>query len=139
MSTTMKQYEYLLRKPNSPYKQLYVQDLDLWLSARRLYCGFADDMAPQTAEELASGLGIPLEAVREAIAYCQSNPPEIAEDLARDEQLLAAWKRDHLRPADQVTPSTTPYQYKYLARKPNSAYKQLFVRSEERRVGKEGR
>ena len=34
-----------------------------------------------TPEEIAADYSLPLEAVLEAIAYCQSNPPEIAEDV----------------------------------------------------------
>src|SRR5438874_1468487 len=105
MSTTTS-YKYLTRKPNSAYKQLFLQALGLWFAARRLYCSFANEYERSTAAELASSYDLPLEAVQEAIAYGQSNPPEIAEDLARDEELLATWKRNHLRPADQVTPST---------------------------------
>jgi hypothetical protein len=38
-----------------------------------------------TPEEVAADYELPLEAVREAVAYCESNPPEIAEDFALDE------------------------------------------------------
>ena len=40
---------------------------------------------PRTAEALAEDFDIPLEAVRQAIAYCQSDPPEIREDHRKDE------------------------------------------------------
>jgi hypothetical protein len=33
---------------------------------------------------------LPLEAVQEAIAYCESDPPEIAQDWAAEEALLEA-------------------------------------------------
>jgi hypothetical protein len=33
---------------------------------------------------------LPLEAVQEAIAYCESNPPELAEDYAREEAVMEA-------------------------------------------------
>jgi hypothetical protein len=33
---------------------------------------------------------VPLEAVKEAIAYCESNPPELLEDYARTERLMEA-------------------------------------------------
>jgi hypothetical protein len=33
---------------------------------------------------------VPLEAVREAIAYCESNPPEILQDWAAEEALMEA-------------------------------------------------
>lgn len=34
--------------------------------------------------------GLPVDAVKEAIAYCESNPPEILEDYAREEALMEA-------------------------------------------------
>jgi hypothetical protein len=43
-----------------------------------------------TPEEIAADYQLPLEAVQEAIAYCESNPPEIAEDFAREEARVRA-------------------------------------------------
>jgi hypothetical protein len=45
---------------------------------------------PMTPEQIAADFDLPLEAVKEAIVYCQGNPPEIAEDLRREERLMAA-------------------------------------------------
>ncbi len=45
---------------------------------------------PMTPQEIAAELNLPLEAVKEAIAYCQSNPPEIAQDFQREERLMHA-------------------------------------------------
>ena len=39
---------------------------------------------------LAEDFNLPLEAVQEAIAYCESNPPEIAQDWAAEEALVEA-------------------------------------------------
>ena len=33
---------------------------------------------------------LPVEAVKEAITYCESNPPELLEDYAREEELMQA-------------------------------------------------
>ena len=44
-------------------------------------------MSPQ---EVAESYGLPLDAVYEAIAYCQSNPPEIDQDHAEEERRLKA-------------------------------------------------
>jgi len=44
-------------------------------------------MAP---EEIAREFNLPVEAVREAIAYCESNPPELADDYKREEALSEA-------------------------------------------------
>ena len=38
-----------------------------------------------TPEEIAANYRLPVEAVKEAIAYCQSNPPELQEDYGREE------------------------------------------------------
>ena len=35
-----------------------------------------------TPEEIAREYDLPVEAVKEAIAYCQTDPPEIREDFA---------------------------------------------------------
>jgi len=43
-----------------------------------------------TPAEIAAEFNLPLAAVQEAIAYCQGNPPEIAEDLQREERLMEA-------------------------------------------------
>jgi hypothetical protein len=41
-------------------------------------------------EEIAEDYELPVEAVREAIRYCQSNPPELREDYEREEKLMEA-------------------------------------------------
>jgi hypothetical protein len=41
-------------------------------------------------EELAADFDAPVEAIREAIAYCESNPPEMQADLRREEALMEA-------------------------------------------------
>jgi hypothetical protein len=46
-------------------------------------------------EEIAAEFNLPLEAVKEAIAYCQSNPPEIAQDFEREERLIEASGMNH--------------------------------------------
>jgi uncharacterized protein (DUF433 family) len=40
---------------------------------------------PMTPQEIAADYDLPLEAVVEAIAYCDSNPSELAQDFAREE------------------------------------------------------
>ncbi len=44
----------------------------------------------RTPPELAEDWGIPLGPVQEAIAYCQSDPPELREDQRKDELLAEA-------------------------------------------------
>jgi hypothetical protein len=43
-----------------------------------------------TAEEVAADFNLPVEAVQEAFAYCQSNPPEIEQDFRREEARMEA-------------------------------------------------
>jgi len=88
MSTTPNQYKYLTRKPKSVYKQLFVKDR--WISARTIYGRYVNEETPMTPEEIAADYSLPLEAVLEAIAYCESNPPELLEDYAREQALMEA-------------------------------------------------
>jgi hypothetical protein len=48
------------------------------------------DDEPRTMEEIAQDYDLPIEAVKEAIAYCESNPPEIKHDFAIQEALIEA-------------------------------------------------
>jgi uncharacterized protein (DUF433 family) len=88
MSVNPKGYKYLVRKPKSVYKQLFIKER--WISARTLYGMYARDESPMTPEEIAADYDLPLEAVQEALAYCESNPPELAEDYAREEAVMEA-------------------------------------------------
>src|SRR5262245_4424421 len=89
MSTTPdKQWKYLSRKPGSLYKQLFVTDRRI--SARQLYGQLVNEESPMTPEEIAADHGLPLEAVLEAIAYCQSDPPEIRSDWEAEVALAEA-------------------------------------------------
>jgi hypothetical protein len=45
---------------------------------------------PRTPEQLAADWGIPVEAVREAIEYCASDPPELREDKRQTDLLAEA-------------------------------------------------
>src|SRR5882724_5759656 len=87
MSTTTK-YQYLERDPMSSYKQLSIRGRRI--KARTIYGAFISEEEPMTPEEIAADRDLPLEAVLEAIAYCQSNPPEIEEDFRREEALAEA-------------------------------------------------
>jgi uncharacterized protein (DUF433 family) len=90
------QYKYLDRKPGSSYKQLFVKGRGI--SARALYgqtVSSTSDGFRRTPEEVAADYGLPIEAVLEAIAYCESNPSEIAEDFRREERLMEATGMNH--------------------------------------------
>lgn len=87
MSTTATCYIHLAANPKSAYKQLFVQGTRI--RARVLYGWYACE-DPMTVEEIAAEYNIPVQAVQEAIAYCESNPPELAEDYAREDALMNA-------------------------------------------------
>jgi hypothetical protein len=58
---------------------------DCRIFASTLYSLTLGDEECLTPEQVALEYSLPVEAVYEAIAYCQSNPPEISDDLALDE------------------------------------------------------
>jgi uncharacterized protein (DUF433 family) len=111
MSTTPKQYKYLTRKPGSLYKQLFIKDR--WVAARTVYGQYARDDSPMTPEEIAVDRDLPLEAVLEAIAYCESNPPEIQQDWEREEAIIKATGRDDPQSQPRVL---TPQEFARLSR-----------------------
>lgn len=81
-------YKFLERDPKSSYRQLSIKGRRI--KARTLYGRYMSEDEPMTAEEIAEDYGLPIEAVREAIAYCASDPPEIRDDFERDERLMEA-------------------------------------------------
>jgi uncharacterized protein (DUF433 family) len=89
MSTpTTTTWIYLAPEPKSFYRQLFIKGRRI--RARTLYGLYMSAEEPLTPEEIAAEYDLPLEAVKEAIAYCQSNPPEIADDFRREEALMEA-------------------------------------------------
>src|SRR5947209_1913061 len=83
MSETSRQWKYLERRPGSSYQQLCIKGKRIW--AWTLYCDFMNEKEPQTPEQIAEDWNLSLEEVREAIAYCQTDPPEIREDFRKDQ------------------------------------------------------
>lgn len=79
---------HLAPNPNSFYRQLFIQGTRI--RARVIYGLYMNADEPMTPEEIAADLGLSLDAVKEAITYCQSNPPEIDEDYRREETLMEA-------------------------------------------------
>src|SRR5262245_29114873 len=82
------QWQHLEPNPRSVYKQLFIKGTSI--RARVMYGHAMSEEDPQTPEQIAADYGLPIEAVREAIVYCQSNPPEIEEDFRREEALMEA-------------------------------------------------
>jgi uncharacterized protein (DUF433 family) len=90
-----RQWVYLAPNPKSAYKQLFIKGTRI--RAEALYAWTVDGIDQSermTPEEVAADYGLPLEAVREAIEYCQSNPEAIAEDHRREEARMAATGMD---------------------------------------------
>jgi uncharacterized protein (DUF433 family) len=87
-ATTTSIWKYLAPNPKSAYKQLFIKGRRI--RARDLYGLFMSAEEPMTAEQIAREYDLPLEVVQEAIAYCQTDPPEIKEDFAREERIMEA-------------------------------------------------
>ena len=83
MSETPREWKYLERRPGSSYQQLCIKGKRIW--AWTQYCEFMSEKEPRTPQQLAKDFDVPLEAVQEAIAYCQSDPPELREDYRKQE------------------------------------------------------
>src|SRR5688500_18581205 len=82
-----RKYTYLMPRRGSSYQQLFVLGrIFPWT----LYGALVREEEPMTSEEIAADWDIPVEAVREAIAYYESNPPEMLEDFRREEALMEA-------------------------------------------------
>jgi hypothetical protein len=88
MSETPREWKYLERRPGSSYQQLCVKVKRIW--AWTLYCEFMNEKEPRTPQQLAEDFDVPLDAVREAIAYCRTDPPELREDHRKDDVLAEA-------------------------------------------------
>jgi uncharacterized protein (DUF433 family) len=89
MSTPIKTtYQFLAPNPKSAYKQLFIKGTRI--RAEVIYGMTVDGSEPMTPEEVAAEFGLPMEAVQEAIDYCRSNPPEIAEDHRGEEIVMEA-------------------------------------------------
>src|SRR5947209_2269650 len=79
---------HLAPNPQSAYKQLFIKGTRI--RAEAIYGLTVDGTDPMTPEEVATDFGLPIEAVREAITYCQTNPPEVLQDHQAEESLLRA-------------------------------------------------
>jgi uncharacterized protein (DUF433 family) len=88
MSDVSTQYKFLERRPKSNYKQLCIKGRRIF--ARTLYGQYMSEEEPRTIEEIAADYDLPVEAVREAIAYCDTDPIDIREDFAREEAIMDA-------------------------------------------------
>ncbi len=81
-------WQYLERDPYSSYRQLSIKGRRI--RARTLYGAYMSDEEPQTIEQIAEDYDLPIDAVKEAIAYCDSDPPEIRLDFALEQATMEA-------------------------------------------------
>ncbi len=88
MSESTNQWKHLAPNPKSAYKQLFMKGTRI--RAEVIYGMTVDGSEPMTAEEVAEDMNFPLEAVREAIAYCEAKPKEVEEDHRMEERLMEA-------------------------------------------------
>ena len=88
MASVTKQYKFLERDPQSSYKQLSIKGRRI--RARPLYGAYMSEEDPRTVEEIAADHELPIEAVKEAIAYCDTDPIEIRKNFAIEEAIMDA-------------------------------------------------
>lgn len=86
--TSTTTWVHLAPNPQSAYKQLFVKGTRI--RAEAIYALTVDGSEPMSPEEVAEDMGLPLEAVREAIAYCESHPREIEEDHRQEQAVMQA-------------------------------------------------
>jgi uncharacterized protein (DUF433 family) len=86
MSTTEVKYEHLAPNPKSAYHQLFIKGrrIRAWV----IYCEHVAQ--GMSAEEIATDRDLPIEVVRECIAYGASDPREVRGDILREEALMQA-------------------------------------------------
>jgi uncharacterized protein (DUF433 family) len=88
MTPTKTVWQYLEHDPKSNYRQLSIKGRRI--KARTVYGMYMCEEPKMTVEEVAEQYGIPVEAVKEAIAYCESDPPELLADYRFDEMIMEA-------------------------------------------------
>src|SRR5438270_141133 len=80
-----RRWKWLYHYPKSNYKQLSVKGTRIHASTIHMRSVGEDARTP---EQLAEDFGVPLEAVKEAIEYVESDPPEIREDWEMEERSI---------------------------------------------------
>src|SRR5690348_4706515 len=102
MGTTHTQWKYLERDPKSSYRQLSIKGRRI--KARTLYGQFMSAEEPRTVEQIAEDYQLPIEAVKEAITYCQGDPPEIEKDAAEEDAIMELLGMNESRYKDNPRP-----------------------------------
>jgi uncharacterized protein (DUF433 family) len=85
------QYKFLEARPCSNYRQLFIKGRKI---RARVILGLTVGEDARTPEEVARDFNIPVEAVREAIHYCEHHEDVIRADNEMETQKLRElWKR----------------------------------------------
>jgi uncharacterized protein (DUF433 family) len=103
------QWKYLEAHPQSSYKQLFLKGTRLRAEIIYDEMEWVEPDDPMTPEKIAADRNLPVEAVREAIAYCESDPPELREDHQRSREPLQAEglmdaEGNYIRPPGRLSP-----------------------------------
>ena len=101
--------KYLERHPQSSYKQLFLKGTRIRAEVIYGMLVDGDPPDPTTPEEIAADMNLPVEAVREAIAYCEADPPEVREDQRREREHLQVLgvldaEGNYIRPPGRLSP-----------------------------------
>jgi uncharacterized protein (DUF433 family) len=84
------QWKHLEAHPQSFYTQLFVKGTRIRAEIVYSWMYDIDPGEERTPEQLAADNNLAVEAVREAIAYCETDPPEIEDDHRREREDLQA-------------------------------------------------
>lgn len=96
MSTNPTTWRHLEPRPESCYRQLFIKGRRIRAEILYSLTIPAHDTGEfYTPQQIADDYGLPLEAVQEAIAYCETDPPEIEVDHRREERLAEASGMNH--------------------------------------------
>jgi uncharacterized protein (DUF433 family) len=93
--STATTYRYLEPHVGSGYKQLFVKGTKFRASIIYSAAYRRGDEDDRTPEQVAEDYGIPVEAVYEAIRYCESKPVEVAYDVRRQDLMMEAANMFH--------------------------------------------
>jgi uncharacterized protein (DUF433 family) len=82
------QWKHLESHPQSSYTQLFVKGTRIRAEIVYSWMYDVDPGGERTPEQLAADVNLPVEAVREAIAYCESDPPDSEDDHRREREFF---------------------------------------------------
>ncbi len=98
--STEKTYHYLEARPGSLYRQLYIKGIKM--RAEIPYSATIEKIEDdggvepgRTPQEVADDFNIPLEAVLEAVEWCETHEDVLIADHAREDRLMEASGMNH--------------------------------------------